>query len=229
VYLLNEFSGSTSIIFVATCAFAQKVTVMMGNLGLKAVCLHGQMQQGKRLAALARFKAGERSILVATDVAARGLDIADVDLVVNYDVPGSGKDYIHRVGRTARAGRAGRAVTLVTQYDVEIYKRIEVLLERQLEEFPKDEEAAMLLVPRVAEASRLAALEAREGEAQRGGGKRKWGGGEGDDPEQAAAEAVLQESSQRRRTLGAHVRGRGGGRGGGGRGRGGGGRGRGRG
>lgn len=59
-------------------------------------------------------------VLVATDVASRGLDIPSVDLVVNYDVPSNAKDYIHRVGRTARAGRAGRAVTVVSQYDVEV-------------------------------------------------------------------------------------------------------------
>jgi ATP-dependent RNA helicase DDX47/RRP3 len=69
--------------------------------------------------ALNKFKAGQRNILVATDVAARGLDIPDVDVVLNFDIPSHGKDYIHRVGRTARAGKAGRWVSFVTQYDVE--------------------------------------------------------------------------------------------------------------
>ena len=73
------------------------------------------MPQPKRLGALQQFKAGTRNILIATDVASRGLDIPEVDVVINYDVPQSSKDYIHRVGRTARAGRAGKSITLVTQ------------------------------------------------------------------------------------------------------------------
>lgn len=77
--------------------------------------MHGQMTQTKRLSALNKFKEGSRNILIATDVASRGLDIPDVDLVVNYDIPSNGKDYIHRVGRTARAGKAGRALNFVTQ------------------------------------------------------------------------------------------------------------------
>jgi ATP-dependent RNA helicase DDX47/RRP3 len=72
------------------------------------------MNQVKRLGALTKFKSGEKKILFATDVASRGLDIPNVDLVLNYDIPANAKDYIHRVGRTARAGRAGKAVTFVT-------------------------------------------------------------------------------------------------------------------
>jgi ATP-dependent RNA helicase DDX47/RRP3 len=75
-------------------------------------------------------------ILIATDVAARGLDIPSVDFVVNYDLPASSKDYIHRVGRTARAGRSGKAVAMVTQYDIEVYQRIEKMLGKKLEKFP---------------------------------------------------------------------------------------------
>ena len=100
--------------------------------------------QHKRLAALNKFKAGERSILVATDVASRGLDIPSVDLVMNYDVPNNAKDYVHRVGRTARAGRSGRAVTFVTQYDVWVYQRIEDLLGKKLPAFPAEEETVLL-------------------------------------------------------------------------------------
>jgi ATP-dependent RNA helicase DDX47/RRP3 len=243
VYVLNEFAGQTGIIFLSTCAAAQRTTVMLANLGFSATCLHGQMSQAKRLGALNKFKSGAKQILVATDVASRGLDIPSVDLVLNFDVPGNGKDYIHRVGRTARAGRAGRAVTFVTQYDIELYQRIEHLLGHKLEAFPAAEEAALLLHTRVNEALRLAAVELREAAAEDEadaaaglgvGSKRRrdeadGGDGEGDDADGAAAAVVA--SSLHRRAMGAGIksaaRGRAMGRGGGGGGRGGGGRGRG--
>ncbi len=157
-YLLNELSGQTSIVFTHTCATSQKLALMLRNLGFPAVCLHGQMSQSKRLGALNKFKAGERSILIATDVASRGLDIPSVDVVLNYDVPQSSKDYIHRVGRTARAGRSGQAITFVTQYDVEWYQRIETALQKKLDEYPMDKNAVMVLQERVAEANRFAIM-----------------------------------------------------------------------
>ena len=89
--------------------------------------------------ALSKFTAKSNSILIATDVASRGLDIPHVDVVLNFDIPQHSKNYIHRVGRTARAGRAGRAITFVTQYDVELYQRIEELLGKKLELHPCEE------------------------------------------------------------------------------------------
>ena len=84
------------IIFTATCNNALRVTLLLRNLGFNAVCLHGQLSQAKRLGALNKFKAGQRNVLVATDVASRGLDIPNVDMVINFDIPSHGKDYIHR-------------------------------------------------------------------------------------------------------------------------------------
>lgn len=98
-YTLDEFKGQTTIIFVATCNNALRVTLMLRSLGFPAVCLHGQMTQPKRLGALSKFKSGQRNILIATDVASRGLDIANVDVVCNYDIPSHGKDYVHRLVR----------------------------------------------------------------------------------------------------------------------------------
>mmetsp|Transcript_12012 Transcript_12012/g.36617 ORF Transcript_12012/g.36617 Transcript_12012/m.36617 type:complete len:448 (-) Transcript_12012:894-2237(-) len=171
-FLCNEFSGNSIIVFVDTQNECQRLALLLRRLGFEAICIHGGMQQSKRLGALHKFKARERNILIATDVAARGLDIPAVDLVVNYDIPMHGKDYIHRVGRTARAGRAGRALSLVSQYDVELYQRVEQLLGKKLEEYKTDPEVVLMLQERVSEAQRLAAVELRELMNKRGRGRR---------------------------------------------------------
>ena len=95
--------------------------------GFAAVCLHGDMDQHARNAALDQFKNGDATILVASDVAARGLDIPDVSHVINYDVPHHADDYIHRIGRTGRAGRTGTAISLVTAEDTKSIAAIEKL------------------------------------------------------------------------------------------------------
>jgi len=168
VYLLNEFSGSSVLIFVEQCVNCQKIAIMLHNLGMKALPLHGKMEQDARIAAFTKFRDGKRKILVATDVASRGLDIPAVDIVVNYDIPVSAKTYIHRVGRTARAGRAGKAFCLVTQYDVEFYQKIEKTLEKEFDKFPAEKGIVMTLLPRVEEAKRIARIRVKER-----GGKRK--------------------------------------------------------
>ena len=171
VYVLNELAGQTGLIFASTCHVASKTAKMLRILGFSAIALHGQLPQTKRLGALNKFKAGSRSILVATDVASRGLDIPSVDLVVNFDVPANGKDYIHRVGRTARAGKSGRAVTMVTQYDIELYQRIEQMINQKLPAFPCTKEAVMVLQERVSEAARQAVNEIKT-EQESANGKR---------------------------------------------------------
>merc|ERR550519_2361509 len=161
------------MIFASTCSSTVKLALILRSLGFTAIPLNGQMSQNKRLASLNKFKSKSRSILIATDVASRGLDIPHVDIVINFDIPTHSKDYIHRVGRTARAGRAGKAVTFVSQYDVELYQRIEQLLGRKLPLYPAVEEEVLLLAERVGEAARLAKVEQRELEdKQKKGGKR---------------------------------------------------------
>jgi ATP-dependent RNA helicase DDX47/RRP3 len=174
-YLVNEHAGQSMLIFGATCNNVQRLALMLRNLGFPAICLHGQMTQPKRLGALHKFTSGSRSILICTDVAARGLDIPNVDLVVNFDLPGHGKDYIHRVGRTARAGKSGKAIAMVTQYDVEVYQRLEGLLGKKLDEHKLDEETVLVLLERVNEAQRLATRELKEQLAgcKGSGGRRK--------------------------------------------------------
>lgn len=183
VHILNELSGSSAMIFCSTCANTMRTALLLRSLGMMAVPLHGQMSQNKRLAALTKFKAKARSILISTDVASRGLDIPHVDVVVNFDIPMHSKDYIHRVGRTARAGRAGKAVTFVTQYDVELYQRIEHLIGKQLPLYKTEEEEVMLLQERVAEAQRMAKMQMKDQDEKGSKGKRKRGDGEDDDME----------------------------------------------
>eukprot|EP00523_Entomoneis_sp_CCMP467_P019694 CAMPEP_0168818604 /NCGR_PEP_ID=MMETSP0726-20121227/7842_1 /TAXON_ID=265536 /ORGANISM="Amphiprora sp., Strain CCMP467" /LENGTH=508 /DNA_ID=CAMNT_0008870935 /DNA_START=21 /DNA_END=1547 /DNA_ORIENTATION=+ len=186
-YLINEHAGKSILVFGATCNNVQRLALMLRNLGFPAVCLHGQMNQAKRLGALQKFSTGARTILLCTDVASRGLDLPRVDLVVNYDLPGHGKEYVHRVGRTARAGQAGSAVAMVTQYDVEVYQRLEVLLGKKLDAYPAaEEETVLVLLERVSEAQRLATRELKEqlsssGGRHGGGGRRKRRAGDYDD------------------------------------------------
>ncbi|KAF9651517.1 DEAD-domain-containing protein [Thelephora ganbajun] len=162
IYLANSLASNTIIIFTRTVHDAQRLSMILRTLGFPAVPLHGQLSQSARLGALAKFKSGGRKILVATDVASRGLDLPSVDIVINYDVPTSSKDYIHRVGRTARAGRSGKSITIVTQYDVELMQRVEAVIGKKMELWPTDEEEVALLRERVDEASRLAANELKD-------------------------------------------------------------------
>lgn len=162
VHILNELSGNTFIVFCNTCPGTQRVALMLRNLGFSAIPLNGKMTQVKRIAALNKFKVKSSSVLLATDVASRGLDIPHVDVVINYDLPQHSKDYIHRVGRTARAGRYGKSISFVTQYDVEMYQKIEHLINKKLPLYETVEQEVMVLLERVVEAERLARIEQKE-------------------------------------------------------------------
>lgn len=143
IHLLNEFMGKSVIVFTRTCAHSQRTALLARILGFSAVPLHGQLTQSQRLGSLNKFKSGKANILIATDVAARGLDIPSVDCVINYDIPTDSKAYIHRVGRTARAGRSGKSISLVTQYDLEMYLRIESVLGKKLPKDPSPAKAVL--------------------------------------------------------------------------------------
>ncbi|KAA8650335.1 hypothetical protein EYZ11_000723 [Aspergillus tanneri] len=169
VYLLNEWAGQTGVIFTRTIHETQRVTLMLRNLGYSSIPIHGQLSQSARIASITKFKAKARNLLIATDVAARGLDIPSVDFVVNYDLPLDSQSYIHRVGRTARAGRSGIAISFVTQYDIETWMRTEKALGKKLEEHKIAKDEAMLFAERVGEAQRSAAIEMRDMDEKRNG------------------------------------------------------------
>ena len=102
-----------TLVFVRTKRGADKLVQKLGRQNVRAVAMHGDMSQNARERALSQFETGKVSTLVATDVAARGLDLDDITHVINFDPPGEDKDYVHRTGRTGRAGRSGKAITFV--------------------------------------------------------------------------------------------------------------------
>jgi len=141
----NEKEPNGSImVFTKTCKSAQLLSMTLNNLGFSSQALHSMRSQKERMAALADFRSCQVKILVATDVASRGLDIPEVQLVINHNVPSVTKDYIHRVGRTARAGKGGQAVTLVTPSDVVLVQAIEEMIKTKMTEYEevKDDEVA---------------------------------------------------------------------------------------
>jgi superfamily II DNA/RNA helicase len=112
---------------------AARLTRALEREGIKASALHGDKSQDERLKTLAAFKAGEVDLLIATDVAGRGLDIAELPLVFNFDVPFNAEDYVHRIGRTGRAGASGVAVTFVSPSDARLVADIEKLIKRKMD------------------------------------------------------------------------------------------------
>ena len=153
----------SAIIFVSTCERTGYMSQLLSELGIDCIALHSLLTQNRRLASLEKFKSQQSPILVATDVASRGLDIPTVDLVINAELPRKPSDYIHRVGRTARAGRRGRAVSLVSERDIELIHAIEKASGRELEKCEEvTEDLAVKLLGPVAKAGRLAKMKLLE-------------------------------------------------------------------
>jgi ATP-dependent RNA helicase RhlE len=133
VHLLRDRCWGQVLVFVKTRKGAEQLVATLQAKRISADAIHGDKPQPARLHALERFKAGEVQILVATDVAARGLDIDDLPQVVNFDLPIVAEDYIHRIGRTGRAGASGEAISLVCADEVGLLGAIETLTRQTLE------------------------------------------------------------------------------------------------
>ena len=131
--LLQDRALAQAIVFVNSKLGAARLARAFERDGLRTAALHGDKSQDERLKSLAAFKRAEVDLLVATDVAARGLDIADLPAVFNFDVPFNAEDYVHRIGRTGRAGASGLAVTLVDRDDGRLVSDIEHLIKRKFE------------------------------------------------------------------------------------------------
>ncbi len=131
-YLIGHHRWSQVLVFTRTKHGADKLANALEASGLRSVALHGNKSQGARTKALADFKRGSVRVLVATDIAARGIDIVDLPHVVNYDLPNVPEDYVHRIGRTGRAGADGEAISLVCIDEHAFLRDIEKLLGRSL-------------------------------------------------------------------------------------------------
>uniref|UniRef100_A0A1B0BYF6 RNA helicase n=1 Tax=Glossina palpalis gambiensis TaxID=67801 RepID=A0A1B0BYF6_9MUSC len=136
----EENETANVMIFTNTKKYCQLLSMTLEKMGIENVCLHGFMRQKERVAALNRFKSRHVRTLIATDVAARGLDIPSVQLVMNHHLPRTPKEYIHRVGRTARAGRKGIAISIFRfPRDLELLGQIENAINIKLTEHPIDQ------------------------------------------------------------------------------------------
>lgn len=131
-FLIGSKNWKQVLIFTRTKSMADILAKEMTKDGLKSLSIHGDKSQGARDKALASFKEGRIRVLIATDVAARGIDITDLYHVINYELPYQAEDYVHRIGRTARAGKSGIAVSLVSQSEEWLLTAIEELLEGDL-------------------------------------------------------------------------------------------------
>jgi len=132
-YLIENGNWQQVLVFASSKRTADNLTAKLKKHGIQAMTLHGDKSQGARTEALKQFKAGKLRVLVATDLAARGIDIEALPYVVNFELPRSPKDYIHRIGRTGRAGTEGEAISLITEEDRHHWKVIQKKMKRWVE------------------------------------------------------------------------------------------------
>jgi len=146
--VLADPEVSQALVFVNAKIGARRLARQLQRDGVNASEIHGDKTQDERMKALEAFKAGTVRVLVATDVAARGLDISELPAVINYDVPFAPEDYIHRIGRTGRAGAQGRAITIASGADDKAIAAIEKLIKRTIEKSRVEPRAAPRSAPR---------------------------------------------------------------------------------
>ena len=137
--LFNAGELERVIIFSSKKDKVKDITRELKRMNINCAAMHSDLSQAERDDVMYRFKAGQVSVLVATDIVARGIDIDDILMVINYDVPRDAEDYVHRIGRTARAQRDGIAITLVSEQDIRYFSDIERFLEREILKNPLPE------------------------------------------------------------------------------------------
>ncbi|MDA3914958.1 DEAD/DEAH box helicase [Oleiagrimonas sp.] len=133
LHILAEDSRRQTLVFARTKHGSDKLCKHLSNSGLRCAAIHGNKSQNQRTRALADFKSGKVNVLVATDIAARGLDIEQLPMVINHDLPMVAEDYVHRIGRTGRAGTEGLAISLVSHEESGLLRDIQLLLKQDIE------------------------------------------------------------------------------------------------
>ena len=180
--VLKDKSIDRALVFTRTKHGADRVVRQLGNAGIVAEAIHGNKSQPQRERALAAFKAGTCNVLVATDIAARGIDVTGVSHVINYELPNVPESYVHRIGRTARAGANGQAIAFCADDERPFLKDIEKLIRQKITmlALPADFRAAVMAAQKI---ERAAPPAPREEERRDFGARRPAGGGRpGRDP-----------------------------------------------
>lgn len=137
-HLIRNNDWMQALVFSRTKHGANKLVKLLALDGIESIAIHGNKSQSQRTRALADFKAGKLHVLVATDIAARGIDIDQLPVVVNFDLPDVAEDYVHRIGRTGRAGSEGFAVSLVSADEIKQLQQIEKIIKRRLDRVELD-------------------------------------------------------------------------------------------
>jgi ATP-dependent RNA helicase RhlE len=138
--LVKEKPDSKILVFVRTKVRAERVFKAMERVEIKSLTIHGDKEQKDRIDVLNRFKTGDVKVLIATDVSARGIDIPDVDYVINYDLPEVAENYVHRVGRTGRGVKKGLAVSFCSPEEKPVLDEIEIFLDQKVKVLIIDKE-----------------------------------------------------------------------------------------
>ncbi|MGX6565178.1 DEAD/DEAH box helicase [Cupriavidus necator] len=189
-HLVRQHDWHQVLVFTRTKHGANRLAEQLTKDGLSALAIHGNKSQSARTRALSEFKSGTLRLLVATDIAARGIDIDQLPHVVNFDLPNVPEDYVHRIGRTGRAGAEGEAISLVCVDEIALLRDIERLIKRKLEQ---------TVLPGFEVDPSIAPEPIQKGRQQRGGGGQGQGQGQGRGRAQARPAGNEGEGAQRQR------------------------------